>query len=69
MDTQKQQSINVLKAWHLIEFFQAYSVPDKEDSSITPVNVSYHELKAQGNTLLPWLNPECKAQLGIDPSP
>lgn len=69
MDTQKQQSINVLKAWHLIEFFQAYSVPDKEDSSITPVNVSYHELKAQGDTLLPWLNPECKAQLGIDPSP
>lgn len=69
MDTQKQQSINVLKAWHLVEFFQAYSVPDKEDSVITPVNISYHELKSQGDALLPWLNPECKYQLGIDPSP
>ncbi|MGY3569343.1 AAA domain-containing protein [Vibrio paucivorans] len=65
MISDKEESINVLKAWHLVEFFQAYSVPDKESSSITPVNVSYRELASCGESLLPWLNQACKDSLGL----
>ncbi|HIF9218251.1 TPA: AAA domain-containing protein [Photobacterium damselae] len=69
MDEQSQQSINVLKAWHLVEFFQAYSIPDKYENQITPVNISFNELSSQGNRILPWLNPECKSRLGISSDP
>lgn len=69
MDIQLQQSINVLKAWHLVEFFQAYSVPDAYESQIAPVNISFNELDVQGNHILPWLNSEYKSQLGISLDP
>lgn len=60
-----KESVNILKAWHLVEFFQAYSVPDKENSKITPVNVSFHELVSCKDKLLPWITPECRASLGL----
>nr|WP_275667340.1 AAA domain-containing protein [Vibrio sp. Isolate24] len=56
-----------MKAWHLVEFFQAYSVPDKDESKIAPVNVSCHELKSCGNHLLPWLDPAARDSLGLTP--
>ncbi|EGR0230465.1 hypothetical protein XM72_c12014 [Vibrio vulnificus] len=67
MDSRKEDSINILKSWHLVEFFQAYSVPDKDDSKIAPVNVSCHELKSRGNHLLPWLDPAARDLLGLTP--
>lgn len=67
MDSRKEDSIKILKAWHLVEFFQAYSVPDKDDSKIVPVNVSCHELKSCGNHLLPWLDPAARDSLGLTP--
>ncbi|MCO7068000.1 AAA domain-containing protein [Vibrio paracholerae] len=67
MDSRKEDSINILKSWHLVEFFQAYSVPDKDDSKIAPVNVSCHELKSCGNHLLPWLDPAARDSLGLTP--
>lgn len=54
-----------MESWHLVEFFQAYSVPDKEDSKIAPVNVSGLELQSHGNHLLPWLNPAIRDSLGL----
>ena len=63
----KEDKIKVLKAWHLVEFFQAYSVPDKEDSEISPVNISYQELMAIKNRLLPWLDLSCRDSLGLHP--
>ncbi|TCV24389.1 superfamily I DNA and/or RNA helicase [Vibrio crassostreae] len=50
-----------------MEFFQAYSVPDKDDSKVAPVNVSCHELQSCGNHLLPWLNPGSRDSLGLTP--
>ncbi|WP_045975530.1 DEAD/DEAH box helicase [Vibrio neptunius] len=67
MDSRKEDSINILKSWHLVEFFQAYSLPDKDDSKIAPVNVSGYELQSQGNHLLPWLNPAVRDSLGLTP--
>ncbi|WP_242011695.1 hypothetical protein [Vibrio parahaemolyticus] len=56
-----------MKSWHLVEFFQAYSVPDKDDSKIAPVKVAGHELQSHGNYLLPWLNPAVRDKLGLTP--
>ncbi|MGF1750601.1 hypothetical protein [Vibrio cionasavignyae] len=67
MDSRKDDSINILKSWHLVEFFQAYSVPAKDDSKIAPVNVSCYELKSRGNHLLPWLDPAARDLLGLTP--
>ncbi|BDU30544.1 hypothetical protein TUMSATVNIG1_11530 [Vibrio nigripulchritudo] len=67
VDNRIENSINILKSWHLVEFFQAYSVPDKDDSKIAPVNVSCHELKSRGNHLLPWLDPAARDLLGLTP--
>ncbi|EDP59321.1 hypothetical protein AND4_09117 [Vibrio sp. AND4] len=67
VDNRIENSINILRAWHLVEFFQAYSVPDKDDSKIAPVNVSAHELQSHGNCLLPWLNPAVRDSLGLTP--
>lgn len=67
MDSRKESSINILKSWHLVEFFQAYSVPDKDDSKIAPVNVSGYELQSHGNHLLPWLNLATRDSLGLTP--
>ncbi|MEZ8485605.1 DEAD/DEAH box helicase [Vibrio splendidus] len=67
MDSKKEDLINILRSWHLVEFFQAYSVPDKDDSKVAPVNVSYHELQSCGNQLLPWLNPGSRDSLGLTP--
>lgn len=67
MDSRKEDLINILRSWHLVEFFQAYSVPDKDDSKIAPVNVSCHELQSCGNHLLPWLNPGSRDSLGLTP--
>ncbi|MFS1861445.1 DEAD/DEAH box helicase [Vibrio lentus] len=67
MDSRKEDLINILKSWHLVEFFQAYSVPDKDDSKIAPVNVSCQELQSCGNHLLPWLNPSSRDSLGLTP--
>lgn len=66
MDIQHEKAIRVLKAWHLVEFFQTYSVPDKYDD-ISPVNVSRHELKSYQNDLLPWLSPASHQSIGLDP--
>lgn len=67
MENKEESSVNILKSWHLVEFFQAYSVPDRDDSNIAPVNVSGYELKSQGNHLLPWLNPAVRDSLGLTP--
>ncbi|ORT49836.1 hypothetical protein ST37_14100 [Vibrio sp. qd031] len=67
MNSRIESSKNILKSWHLVEFFQAYSVPDKDDSKIAPVNVTGHELQSQGNYLLPWLNPAARDKLGLTP--
>lgn len=65
MNPQHEKAIKVLKAWHRIEFFQTYSVPDKEISDINPLNVGEDEFKFSGNALLPWLNPNIKPQIGL----
>ncbi|SON48981.1 DEAD/DEAH box helicase [Vibrio tapetis] len=65
MDSRNEDSIKILKSWHLVEFFQAYSVPDKDDSKIAPVNVSEHELQSHANHLLPWLDPAAREKLGL----
>ncbi|ELL0571949.1 ATP-binding protein [Vibrio fluvialis] len=67
MENRKESLVNILKSWHLVEFFQAYSVPDKDDSKIAPVNVAGHELQSHGNYLLPWLNPAARDKLGLTP--
>ena len=67
MKSNREQAIKVLKAWHLVEFFQTFSVPSKEDSKINPVNISYQELNdPKANELLPWITPEIKTHLGLN---
>ncbi len=50
-----------------MEFFQAYSIPDKDDSKIAPVNVACYELTSCGNDLFPWLSPAVRDSLGLTP--
>lgn len=66
MDIQQENAIKILTAWHLIEFFQTYSVPDKADNEITPVNVSRHELETYRDGLLPWFSRASQQKLGLD---
>lgn len=64
----KEQAIKVLGAWHRVEFFQTYSLPDKKDEELIPIDISFNEIKRCGDTLLPWLNVYTQRQLGLDPS-
>lgn len=64
----KEQARRVLRAWHRVEFFQPYTVPDKEDEDLTPIDISFNELRRCKDTLLPWLHPNTLEQIGLDPS-
>lgn len=53
--------VDVLKSWHLIEFFQPYKIEDAKNQ----VKISSLEHKKQQNALLPWLDSIAKQQLKI----
>ncbi len=57
MSPQNEKAIQILRAWHRVEFFQTYSVPGREDSELSPVNIGVKEFNADADKLLPWLNP------------
>lgn len=62
----KQRALNVLTAWHRIEFFQVYSLANKEDEELIPRDISFQELKKKGNCTLPWFNLSNLQQFGLD---
>lgn len=57
----KQQALRILKSWHLIEFFQTYSVEEEEQSIQIPAS----ELQSYGDPLLPWLNKIQQQRIGM----
>ncbi|EOC1853204.1 AAA domain-containing protein [Vibrio parahaemolyticus] len=63
-----KESINVLDAWHLVEFFQAYSIPEGSKEGIEPSILNYRDLIHDKDSVLPWLTPVCRDLLGIDPN-
>jgi len=63
----KQRALNVLTAWHRIEFFQMYSLPNKEDEELTPRDISFQELNRYGESALPWFNLNDIHRFGLDP--
>ncbi|MFT5083978.1 MAG: superfamily I DNA and/or RNA helicase [Lentisphaeria bacterium] len=65
MNQNIEQALQVLKSWHLVEFFQPYDVPDSNDPTKPMPKIMAEELQRHGNKLLPWLNAECKDQLNI----
>lgn len=61
MDEQSQQLSRILRSWHLVEFFQPYTIEDNDKI----VRITKDELYSCENTLLPWLDPRAKEQLKI----
>ncbi len=55
--------IDILSSWHMVEFFQPYSIEVKPNHQ---QRVSKHELAEQQDNLLPWLSPLAKQQLTIE---
>ncbi|WP_372379608.1 hypothetical protein ACBZ91_18440 [Vibrio natriegens] len=60
-----KESINVLDAWHLVEFFQAYTIPEGSKEGIEPSILNYRDLIHDKDSVLPWLTPVCRDLLGI----
>ncbi|NHB88047.1 DEAD/DEAH box helicase [Photorhabdus tasmaniensis] len=60
-----QQMIRILQSWHLIEFFQPYSLPDKETDNGGRVNVTFDELRYSRESILPWLSAQTRRRLRI----
>jgi predicted RNA binding protein with dsRBD fold (UPF0201 family) len=54
--------IDILKSWHVVEFFQPYTIDKKSDSQ---VRINKNRLADQQDNLLPWLSPIAKSQLKI----
>ncbi|MDC5853810.1 DEAD/DEAH box helicase [Vibrio europaeus] len=65
--TNQQRAIDVLMAWHRIEFFQVYALPSKDDEELTPRDINFQELQHQGDQALPWFTPHNLRQFGLDP--
>ncbi|TDB48374.1 DEAD/DEAH box helicase [Photorhabdus khanii] len=61
----QQQMVRILQSWHLIEFFQPYSLPDKETDDGGRVNVTFDELKYSREKILPWLSDQSQHSLHI----
>jgi len=61
MGDQSQQLSRILRSWHLVEFFQPYTIDDNDKI----VRITKDELYRCENTLLPWLDPRAKEQLKI----
>ncbi|WP_338577432.1 AAA domain-containing protein [Erwinia sp. E_sp_W01_1] len=57
----EQQALRILKSWHLIEFFQTYSVDEEEHS----IQITASELERCSNSLLPWLNKAQQMRAGM----
>lgn len=68
MNPQCKKAIAVLQAWHRVEFFQVYSVPDKESGAIPSENISREAFDVVQDNLLPWLIPEDMRRHDLDPS-
>ncbi|AKH63738.1 MULTISPECIES: hypothetical protein [Photorhabdus] len=60
-----QQMVRILQSWHLIEFFQPYSLPDKDTDNAGRVNVTFDELKYSREKILPWLSHQSRHSLRI----
>jgi superfamily I DNA and/or RNA helicase len=58
-------SLNILKSWHLVEFFQPYNIPDNNESQI---KVSANELSILKETVLPWLDTNAYQKLKVNPN-
>lgn len=61
MNEQSQQLSRILRSWHIVEFFQPYTIEDNDKI----VRITKDELYRCENTLLPWLAPQAKEQLNI----
>lgn len=54
--------VDILKSWHLIEFFQPYQIKERKFQA----KVTNEKVTSQSNRLLPWLESSTKRQLNID---
>lgn len=72
MNSRENKAIQVLKAWHRVEFFQAYSVDvneGNEGSQSNPmpsVRILTDKLSADGDTILPWITPQAIPPQGFN---
>lgn len=68
MQASDEYAIKILRSWHLVEFFQPYDLPEKLLPEEEMVRITNNELHQSQDTVLPWINPQAKSQLGGDPS-
>jgi hypothetical protein len=64
MSKEIERAIRVLRSWHQIEFFQPSSIPSEDDKDYG-VLIDQSELVRLGNSALPWLDDNSKANLGL----
>lgn len=71
VDATKQEQINsaiaILRAWHKVEFFQPYKIPDDSNYENKGVKITFDELQRQQDGILPWLDANARFQIGIYP--
>lgn len=58
-------SLNILKSWHLVEFFQPYNIPDNNEAQI---KVTANELSLLKEAILPWLDTNAYQKLKVTPN-
>ncbi|MBK1790164.1 DEAD/DEAH box helicase [Persicirhabdus sediminis] len=56
MTQQQIKATQILKAWHRVEFFQTYSLPEDSTQDNSSTKISTEEFFKYGNSILPWLN-------------
>lgn len=66
MRNDQQNMLKILKSWHVIEFFQPYSIPTKENFEEEMLSITINELHSKNNSVLPWLDINCRHQLNIN---
>ncbi|MBK5071746.1 hypothetical protein I2492_01780 [Budviciaceae bacterium CWB-B4] len=66
MNNSQQNMINILKSWHRIEFFQPYTIPDRENDGGEVHKVTVNELNSLKDAVLPWLSIHTRHQLNIN---
>ncbi|GGF97664.1 hypothetical protein [Cysteiniphilum litorale] len=71
VDVTKQEQINnsiaILRAWHKVEFFQPYKIPDDSNYENKGVKITFDELQRQQDAILPWLDTNARLQIGLYP--
>lgn len=56
--------MDILKSWHLVEFFQPYNIPDINESQL---KITFSELFRLKEEVLPWIDPNSYQKLKVTP--